>query len=229
MTSSKKSDRLQCFKRETEKIIKKFMTVLNTLIDQKTIVEEKEFLDMIVSKEQLKKILYTKTINISLRTELINYYRKCFLETILDKKDINYFSSILINDNQPEKKDEIIDNPKYYKFFEFLVKSGDYAGEISLEKDANAVKFELLNFQEVLTITSDKAKTRKYLEAIVKCVVVYFAKFSSLFFDSNGFNSLSVYEIVYYFLNLKKYIYILEMNYLSHLEMIKIKYYLKGN
>ena len=110
MTSSKKSDRLQCFKRETEKIIKKFMTVLNTLIDQKTIIEEKEFLDMIVSKEQLKKILYTKTINISLRTELINYYRKCFLETILDKKDINYFSSILINDNQPEKKDEIIDN-----------------------------------------------------------------------------------------------------------------------
>ena len=207
MTSSKKSDRLQCFKRETEKIIKKFMTVLNALIDQKTIVEEKEFLDMIVSKEQLKKILYTKTINISLRTELINYYRKCFLETILDKKDINYFSSILINDNQPEKKDEIIDNPKYYKFFEFLVKSGDYTGEISLEKDANAVKFELLNFQEVLTITSDKAKTRKYLESIVKCVVVYFAKFSSLFFDSNGFNSLSLYEIVYYFLNLKKYIY----------------------
>ena len=207
MTSSKKSDRLQCFKRETEKIIKKFMSVLNAMMDQKTIVEEKEFLDMIVSKEQLKKILYTKTINISLRTELINYYRKCFLETILDKKDINYFSSILINDNQPEKKDEIIDNPKYFKFFEFLVKSGDYGGEISLEKDANAVKFELLNFQEVLTITSDKVKSRKYLEAIVKCVVVYFAKFSSLFFDSNGFNSLSVYEIVYYFLNLKKYIY----------------------
>ena len=237
MTSSKKSDRLQCFKRETEKIIKKFMSVLNAILDQKTIVDEKEFLDMIVSKEQLKKILYTaildqktivdekefldmivskeqlkkilytKTINISLRTELINYYRKCFLETILDKKDINYFSSILINDNQPEKKDEIIDNPKYFKFFEFLVKSGDYGGEISLEKDANAVKFELLNFQEVLTITSDKVKSRKYLEAIVKCVVVYFAKFSSLFFDSNGFNSLSVYEIVYYFLNLKKYIY----------------------
>ena len=94
-----------------------------------------------------------------------------------------------------------------YRFFEFFVKSGEYSGEISLEKDANAVKFELLNFQEVLTITSDKVKTRKYLEAIVKCVVVYFAKFSSLFFDSNGFNSLSVYEIVYYFLNLKKYIY----------------------
>jgi hypothetical protein len=37
--------------------------------------------------------------------------------------------------------------------------------------------------------------------------VVYFAKFSSLFFDSNGLNSLSVYEIVYYFLGLKKYIY----------------------
>ena len=207
MTSSKKSDRLQCFKRETEKIIKKFMSVLNAILDQKSIVDEKEFLDLIVSKEQLKKILYTKTINISLRTELINYYRKCFLETILDKKDVNYFSSILINDNQPEKKDEIIDNPKYFKFFEFLVKSGDYGGEISLEKDANAVKFELLNFQEVLTITSDKVKSRKYLEAIVKCVVIYFAKFSSLFFDSNGFNSLSVYEIVYYFLNLKKYIY----------------------
>ena len=207
MTSSKKSDRLQCFERETEKIIKKFMSVLNANMDQKTIVDEKEFLDMIVSKEQLKKILYTKTINISLRTELINYYRKCFLETILDKKDINYFSSILINDNQPEKKDEIIENAKYFKFFEFLVKSGDYGGEISLEKDANAVKFELLNFQEVLTITSDKIKSRKYLEAIVKCVVVYFAKFSSLFFDSNGFNSLSVYEIVYYFLGLKKYIY----------------------
>ena len=207
MNSSKKSDRLQCFKRETEKIIKKFMSVLNANLDQKTIVEEKEFLDLIVSKEQLKKILYTKTINISLRTELINYYRKCFLETILDKKDINYFSSILINDNQPEKKDEIIDNAKYFKFFEFLVQSGDYGGEISLERDANAVKFELLNFQEVLTITSDKVKSRKYLEAIVQCVVVYFAKFSSLFFDSNGFNSLSVYEIVYYFLNLKKYIY----------------------
>ena len=69
------------------------------------------------SIDQLKKILYTKTINISLRTELIIYYRKNFLETILDKKDIKYYNSVLINDFRPEKKDEIIENPKYFKFF----------------------------------------------------------------------------------------------------------------
>jgi len=207
MTSSKKEDRIMVSKKETEKIVKKFMNIINSLINQRTIEEEKEFLNMILSREQVISLLYTKTINISLRAELLEYYRKCFLEIILDKKEINYYTSILINDFQIDKKDEIIENPKYYKFLEILLKSSDNSGEIFLEKDANVIKFELLNFQEVLTLTTDKSKVKKYIESIVKCVVVYYKKFSSSSFDLNGFNCLSLYEIIYYFLKLKKFIY----------------------
>ena len=207
MASSRENDKLQCFKKETEKLIKKYLRILTRLCTSKKIIEEREFLETITGKEQLKRILYAKTINISLRTELLEYYRKCYLETVLDTKDTNYFASALINDFKPEKKDEIIENPKYYKFFEFLVKSGNYTGLIGLENEANVVKFELLNFQGVLTMTTDKVKIKKYIEVVVKCVIVYFSKFSSLIFDSSGYNCISLYEIIYYFLDLKKYIY----------------------
>ena len=207
MTSSKKEDRIKGAKKENENIVKKFMTILNTLINHRALEEEKEFLDTILSREQLKLILYSKTINISLRAELLDYYRKCYLEVILDKKDINYYTSILINDFKIGKKDEIIENPKYHKFLEIMIKSSEYGGEVFLEKDANIIKFELLNFQEILTLTNDKTKVRKYIETIVKCVVVYYTKFSSISFELNGFNCLTLYEIIYYFLKLKKYIY----------------------
>ena len=207
MTSSRKEDRIIGAKKETEKIVKKFMAVLNSLINHKIIEKEKEFISTILSREQVTNLLYTKTINISLRSELLDFYRKCFLEVILDRKDINYYTSILINDFQIEKKDEVIENPKYHKFLENLIKSSENSGEILMEKEANMIKFELLNFQEVLTITTDKIKVRKYIESIIKNVVVYFTKFSSVSFELNGFNCLSLYEVIYYFLKLKKYIY----------------------
>ena len=207
MTSSKKEDRIKGSKKVTEKIVKKFMNILNSLINHKTLDEEKEFLSLILTREQLTTLLYTKNINICLRSELLEYFRKCFLEVVLDRKEINYYTSILINDFIIDKKDEIIENPKYHKFLEILIKSSENSGEIFLEKDANIIKFELLNFQEVLTITTEKGKVRRYIESIIKLVVIYFSKFSSSSFELNGFNCLSLYEIVYYFLKLKKYIY----------------------
>ena len=207
MASSRENDKLQCFKKETESLIKKFMRILTKLCTSKKIIEERDFLESITGKEQLKRILYAKTINISLRTALLEYYRKCYLETVLDTRNINYYASALINDFKPEKKDEIIENPKYHKFFEFLVKSGNYSGLIGLENEANVVKYELLNFQGVLTMTTNKTKIKKYIEVVMKSVVVYFFKFSSLIFDSSGYNCISLYEIIYYFLELKKYIY----------------------
>ena len=56
-------------------------------------------------------------------------------------------------------------------------------------------------------MTTDKIKIKKYIEVVVKCVIVYFSKFSSLIFDSSGYNCISLYEIIYYFLELKQYIY----------------------
>ena len=204
---SRENDRLQCFSKETEKIVKKYMRVINMVFNGKDTTEEKQFLDLLMNKEQLKKVLYTKTINISLRSELLEFYRVNYIDIILDKSDINYFASILINDFQLEKKDEVIDNPKYYKFFEVLIRSGFYSSALSLENEANVIKFELLNFQEVLTITRDKFKIRKYIETIVKMMLVYFSKLSCLFFISSGYSCLSLYELVYYFLDLKKFIY----------------------
>ena len=88
-----------------------------------------------------------------------------------------------------------------------MIKSGENYQDIQLEKDANTLKFELINFQEVLTITTDKIKVKKYIESIIKCVVVYFNKFCGVSFELNGFNCLSLFEVIYYFLRLKEYIY----------------------
>ena len=115
----------------------------------------------------------------------------------MDKTDINYFASILINDFRVDKKDEIIEKPKYYKFYEALIKSGMYSSIISMENEANVIKFELLNFQEVLTITTDKKKIRKYIETIIKALIVYFSKLSALIFNSSGYSCLSLYELIY--------------------------------
>ena len=206
LSSNRENDKLLCLKKEIQKIVKKFMKIVNSISTQTMIIQEKDFYDTITTKEQLE-IILINNINISLRTELLQFYLNVYLETILDKKDINYYTSILIADFKIKSNEEIINNPKFYKFFEFLVKSGNYYENlIGLEKEANVVKYELLNINS-LALTSDKKKQKNYLEIVMKCAIVYFKKCSSLLYELTMFNILSLYEIVYYTLELKKYIY----------------------
>lgn len=204
---NKENDKFQCFKKQTEKIIKKFVRIINCIFNEKELLEEKEFLNQILSKNQIKIILYTKSLNISLRIELLQFYRMNYIETLIEKKNINYFSSLLLNDLTLDKKDEIIENPKLHKFFEYIVKSGAHNSVTAIEQEANVIKHELLHFQEVLTITTNKEKIRNYIEVLIKSIIVFFEKFSSLIFESSGFNCLSLYEMIYYFLEFKKFIY----------------------
>ena len=129
------------------------MTILNTLINHKALEEEKEFLDTILSREQLKLILYSKTINISLRAELLDYYRKCYLEVILDKKDINYYTSILINDF----KYEILDVNKDSIFFAFRIE--DY--------DAHFIDVSNILYFKIYYYSTEQGKNGEY-HSIIK-------------------------------------------------------------
>ena len=73
MSSNRESDKLLCLKKEINKIIKKFMRIINAISTQSMIILEKDFYDTITTKEQLE-IILMGGINISLRTELLQFY-----------------------------------------------------------------------------------------------------------------------------------------------------------
>ena len=206
--TSDSNDNLQTTKRHIEKIVKKYMVVMNfAFSDSRVVVDEMPFLGSVLTRTQIKRLLYHKTINIRLRKEVIEFMRNVYMNTVLDMRDVGYYKSVLMNSfAEGKQEEEGMELGRDTKFDSFVIKSSvNHAQDV--EVDGNVVKYELLNFQEVLVNVTHKLKVKMYIESVVACFMVHFEKFCALVYDMNGYNYLSLYEMLYYFLQMKKYIY----------------------
>ena len=212
----------------SDKIIKKFLRIVNHLFEGNSILEERKFYESIFTKEEIKKILKKTQLNISIRTEILIYYRIAYIDTIMKKSHISYYTSLLINEPIVKKTEENIENQKYFRFFENLIKSGSNTiiaqsqEQIeSLADDCEIIKHELINCQKIIEESNELLSNEKkiiYVEdGIIRPLCVYLAKFSSLVFDCSGYDYIHFYELLYYFLEMKIYIYEHKEDYTSNI------------
>ena len=209
MTSDNNDNNIQTTKHHIEKIVKKFLIIINFAFSARSVVvNEMLFLEGILTKTQIMKLLYHKTINIRLRKELIEFMCNVYMNAVLDMNDVNYYKSILMNAfTQSKKEEEGMELDKQTKFDGFVIKSSVNYNVKDVEVEGNVVKYELLNFQEVLINVTQRNKIKMYVESVIMCFMMYVEKFSAIVYDMNGFNYLSLYEMIYYFLQMKKYVY----------------------
>lgn len=200
----------------SEKIIKKFLKIVNHLFEGNSILEERKFYESILTKEEIKQILKKKTLNISIRTEILIFYRIAFIDTLMKKSNISYYTSLLINEPIVKKTEENIENQKFYRFFENLIKNSSNFSvsqekKGSMSEDYEIIKYELINFKNILEqnekIWTNNKKIQYIEKGIIKSLCVYVSKFSSLVFDFSGHDYIHYYELLHYFLELKVYIY----------------------
>lgn len=200
----------------SDKIIKKFLRIVNHLFEGNSILEERKFYESILTKGEIKQILQKKTLNISIRTEILIFYRIAFIDTLMKKSNINYYTSLLINEPIVKKTEENIENQKFYRFFENLIKSASNFSitqekNDSMSEDCEIIKNELINCKNILgqneKIWTNEKKIQYIEKGIIKPLCVYISKFSSLVFDFSGYDYIHFYELLYYFLELKIYIY----------------------
>ena len=192
------------------KTIKKLLRILNHLFEGNAILEERRFIEELLNRRDFKKILrYNLTLDISIRTELLVLYRIINIDTIMMKGKINYYTSFLINEPKVPKTDGFIDNQKYLRFYENLITGGilELTGHRS-DKCCNYL-FELQNFKNIINRAqhNNYVKTKDYFErGILKPILVFRSKFSSLVFNCSGIDYLRYYLLLVFFLRLKIYI-----------------------
>ena len=182
------------------KTIKKLLRILNHLFEGNAILEERRFIEELLNRRDFKKILrYNLTLDISIRTELLVLYRIINIDTIMMKGKINYYTSFLINEPKVPKTDGFIDNQKYLRFYENLITGGilELTGHRS-DKCCNYL-FELQNFKNIINRAqhNNYAKTKDYFErGILKPILVFRSKFSSLVFNCSGIDYLRYYLLL---------------------------------
>ena len=193
------------------KTLKKTLRVLNKLFEGNAVLEERRFIEDILTKREILKILKKNfTLDISIRTELLIFYRIVYLDTIILERNINYYTSLLIIDPQVAKVEGNIENQKYLRFFENLMVSGNNPKTIEVPEEARILIFELRNFRGIIESRAQHnnlEKTRYFIEyGLIKCILVFMNKLSSYVFNWSGANYLLFYLLMHYFLCLKKYI-----------------------
>lgn len=220
-----------------DKIPKYFLRIINVLFTGRCEFEERKFLENILDQNDFKDILEissSSNMDINLRTELLIFYRIVYIDISLKQSNISYYVSLLINDPPVLKKQEKITNEKYFRFFQHIVKTGsDFfsskAHSESLTSDWEIIKNELINFKSFIEKAFYKQhatsmnnynsvnihkkdnscyKRVRYLEqGIVLPLCVILGKFSALAFDCNGVDYIHIYELLYYFIEVKIFVF----------------------
>ena len=61
-------------------------------------------------------------MDISVRTELLRFFRIVYLDTILIKNDVDFYKSLLINEIKTQKTETKVENQKLLRFYQNLIK-----------------------------------------------------------------------------------------------------------
>ena len=183
-----------------------FLNLINLAFDGSSTLDETEFLNSILTPEEIIEILSKRTdLDLSLRTELLKFYRMAYIDLILDKERIMDYNSTFINPVVTDGEGIYINDIEYYKFLNDIVMIKKGSNEITSEY--KLLKFELLNFREILKNYEKTKYITEYLESgIIMPLNIFFNKFMTLIFNHKGYDFVKFYEIVYYFLEFKKYL-----------------------
>ena len=191
----------------SEKVFTRFVKQINNNFEDSLTTEFILFLKRIFSLEDLIVILNNQDLEINLRTQLLRFFKIAYLSFTYNQQQINLYTSILINPVKVNHIPLIINDMIYYKFYELFIKINSSFDEI--KKYHSIIYNELKNFKDL--IEKNKTKTNKNIlqfieQGIIIPLYLYTHSFIAFLDQFTGYEYLKLYELVYQFLNFKKYI-----------------------
>ena len=214
------------------RLIKNFLRITNYLFEGSVFLDERKFLETILTKDEICTVLKQKHLEFSIRKEIITLYRITYIDVSVKKNNINYYISLLIND--PPKSAVGIGYMKYLNFFYKLLtikvsqryllnkkESKVKDTQVNNTNDNNnnnsnkdctykILKIELDQMKQLLfnnDLVIHNSKKKKYIEALLKAVFVYLSKMTGYIVHSGEDERKQFHRMLIGFLELKKFIY----------------------
>ena len=198
------------------KIFLRFMSLLNKTFDAGALETIDEIIIKFFSLEDLSQILSITTLNISLRLELLKYFRMIYIDIgiSLDKLDnYRYIFQKQLNKEADNLRNNVLipyEKVKVFLFLQNLLKIEEY----SLESKENTYVFDLLlnelkNVQEIISYskTMKKKVYLSYVEnGILLPIEIYLNKFFSMVLTIKKENIEKLSEFCLCFLQMKEFI-----------------------
>jgi hypothetical protein len=186
-----------------EKLMHRFLELVNNFFDGNATLNESEFLKKIFKVEEIPKILNDRMLKLSLRTEIFIFYRMTYIDVIIENSNIEDYRSLVINNISKKNSDE--DNSVFNFFSDLMSINLNFASNLGIE--SAVLKHELKFFKEIVAYAPDTSEHLSYIEnGILQTLIVHMNKYMSVIANLAGDDCLRLYELVYYFLNLKRFI-----------------------
>ena len=179
----------------------KFLKTVNYIFDGNSTLNENEFLSSIFSSQELLNLLQDHSLPLSLRIELIKFYRLAYMDIIIDNKQLIKYIGIFaseIKSNNPS-------HTAHFNLFQELIRvnqDNEYMenGIIFLE---NEVKNCKIIFKE------NQSENKKYMllyfqYCIILPLYVFLNVYVSMIYEFDGYKYIKFYEMIFYLLFVKK-------------------------
>ena len=189
------------------KIFINFLSMVNIHFDGDATLNELTFLHQIFSTDEIIKLIRKKDIDLILRTEILKFFRVVYIDAIINLNQDAKYRSIIINKVKPNSYNDKFSDGLMFKFLEELLQVNKSLDNLIIE--SSIIKHELKFFIDIISKSSNSnpENVLEYFKnGILLPLYVFINKFVSIIYDKDGYENLKLYEIVIYFLRLKKYL-----------------------
>ena len=189
-----------------EIIFTKFIKTINLSFDDNAMFNDNEFLSELLTKDQIMKILNNLSLDLSLRTEIIHYFRMVYMDVTIDKTKLQKYRTVFCMNDDIFLDRSLIksDDTKTFQFLEKLLKIG--GTEIHSEIEFKILLNELINHETIFEKNIDHPASGfiNYLEdGIILPLKVYLKKIFSIIQEMSGSQILDIYKLAVNLLRFK--------------------------
>lgn len=183
-----------------------YIKLINLHYDGNATLNEQDFLSTVLDKSDIPYILKKKNLPLSLRVEILRFFRMVFIDIIIDSDKILEYQSVFISPTMTSSENLVVEDDFTYQFYQTILAINNNNSNFAIE--SAIIKYELKYLTQILggSGESNYEEMLYYIqEGIVLPLTVFINKFMSCIYLLKGREYLKLYSLVVYFLELKKY------------------------
>ena len=195
-----RTDEYECSLKLAYKIVSYYLHLINIVFDDDAIYNDNNFLIRILEKKEVQKILLVSNLPLSLRNEILKFYRMVYIDVSINFEHIHLYRAEFCRSIDIDSSEEGIG--KVYPFLERLVKISDIEIFGNLENEILMSEFK--NFEN--NVQNEK-NTKHFFcflnEALIPTMKIYVFKMFCSVTNMSGNDFLKEYELIVSFLKFK--------------------------
>lgn len=190
-----------------------FLELINNQFKGDLSIEELDFLCNILTTDDITKFLQIKNLDLKFRIEILKFFKLIYIEVNIDMNKVQSYRTIIINNVDLDNTDDKFSEGVMLKFMKDLMNVNHALDNLVIE--SSVIKHELKFFNEIIKFAnqSNSELVFDYLNnGIIIPMYLFTQKFISIIYLMDGYENLKLYEIVIYFIHLKKYLILNKFN-----------------